>query len=64
MAFPSKSGGAGHLVQVRTAQKGPEAGKQYVTCSCPGGKFAFAGGNGRGCWAMVEARKLLGLEAR
>lgn len=53
MQFPSRSGGSGHVVKVRTAKDG----STYLTCSCPGGRFAWAGDpSGRGCWAMEAAR--------
>lgn len=43
-----------HVVTVRTAADGSE----YLQCTCPGGKWAFASKTkpGVGCWAMREFR--------
>jgi hypothetical protein len=58
-SFESRTGGKGHEVRIKIAADG----STYLTCSCPGGRFAFAttGQNrGRGCWAMQSVRKALG----
>lgn len=60
--FPSRSGGSGHDVQIKTAADG----SQYLTCTCPGGRFAFAGKpadpqRGQGCWAMKAVRQIVGI---
>ena len=56
--FESKSGGKGHVVKQVTAKDGTT----YLTCTCPGGRFAFTGTQpGRGCWAMQAVRKQFGL---
>lgn len=56
--FPSRSGGKGHEVSVKIAKDG----EQYVVCTCPAGRFAFAGTvQKRGCWAMQSVRQIVGL---
>jgi hypothetical protein len=56
--FESKTHGAGHEVKIRIAADGTP----YLSCTCPGGKFAFAGDRtGRGCWAMKTVRAEYGL---
>jgi hypothetical protein len=61
--FESKSGGSGHEVSLHTAEKGPHAGKTYVQCTCPAGRFAFRGDVMKaGCWAMKAVRDELGME--
>ncbi|MGV0985052.1 MAG: hypothetical protein ACOYB2_10885 [Limnohabitans sp.] len=59
--FDSRTNGAGHEVHVKVAKDG----SMYLTCSCPGGRFAFASKThpGRGCWAMQSVRKALGMAA-
>lgn len=59
LRFGSRTGGAGHDVVVRTDSHD----RQYVTCTCPGGRFAWAGDRqGKGCWAMKAARQMLSIE--
>ena len=57
VVLPSRSGGAGHTVVVKTARDG----SRYLTCGCPGGRFAFASKThpGRGCWAMQTVRRVV-----
>jgi hypothetical protein len=44
----------GHDVRVRIATRDQS---EYLTCTCPGGKFAWAGDKqGAGCWAMKRVR--------
>lgn len=58
-SFASRSGGKGHEVKVVAAKDGQS---MYLSCTCPGGKFAWAGKNpGAGCWAMKAVRQALGL---
>lgn len=52
---PSKSGGAGHAVEVKAARDG----SHYVMCSCPAGRFSY--GTKPGCWAMKAVRQIVGL---
>lgn len=48
-----------HFVRLRVAQRD---GSLYLTCGCPGGKYAWAGdATGRGCWAMKVVRAKLHL---
>lgn len=59
--YASRSGGAGHWVEVVIAEKGPLAGKPYVKCSCKAG-VPFAGTTmKKGCWSMQARRKELDL---
>lgn len=56
--FESRTNGSGHEVGIRIAVDGTP----YLTCTCPGGKYAFAGDRtGRGCWAMKTVRAEYGL---
>jgi hypothetical protein len=59
-SLPSRTGGQGHMVRLRVGKDG----ERYLTCSCPGGRHAYAGQGptvGRGCWAMQAVRAALGM---
>ena len=54
VVYASRTGpGSGHVV-------GIVGGTQQLTCTCPSGLALFS--RPRGCWAMVETRRLLGFD--
>jgi hypothetical protein len=57
--LPAAAEFAAHEVRLHVAGLD---GSLYLSCSCPGGKYAWAGdATGRGCWAMKAVRAALHL---
>jgi len=56
IVYASRSGGEGHIVLVRF---GPDGGRE-LTCTCEAAKWLER--RPKGCWAIVDAREILGME--